>query len=60
MNTENKKMISIRLDGGLLELLSRVQETPNTIYFGKTRTALIETAVKEHYKMYQQNGANND
>lgn len=45
-------MISIRLDQSLLDLLSVVSDTPNTVYTGKTRTHLIEEAVKETYKTY--------
>ena len=52
-----KKMISIRLEPKLLKLLDRVSETPNTIYTSKDRTWLIESAIREQYKMYRQNGS---
>jgi hypothetical protein len=49
-----KKMISIRLDRNLLVLLDKASKTPNTIYAGKSRTFLIEEAIKEQYKMFSE------
>ena len=55
-----KQMISLRFDPNLITLLKRVQETPNTIFYEKDRTWLIEKAVKEYFKMYKQNGDNDE
>lgn len=44
-----KKMISIRLDEELLELLENVQAIPDSMYFERDRTWLIERAIQETY-----------
>ncbi len=51
-------MISLRISPELLRLLKTVSETPNTKYSDKNRTELIETAIREQYKIYKSNGNN--
>ena len=53
-------MISFRFDPKTILLLKRVQKTPNTIFYEKDRTWLVEEAVREYYKMYKQNGGNDE
>ncbi len=57
---ETKQMISLRIDPKLLRLLKLVSDTPNTEYSNKNRTELIESAIKEQYKIYKSNGKSND
>ena len=47
--TEQKKMISIRVDVGLLKLLDDVAAEKDSYYFDRNRTWLIETAIREMY-----------
>ena len=44
-----KKMISFRVDPGLLDLLDEVSATPDTMFYDRGRTWLIEYAIKQTY-----------
>ena len=45
----NKKPLTIRLDLQLFDLLDAVSQKPNSFYFDRGRTWLIEHAIRETY-----------
>jgi predicted transcriptional regulator len=48
----NKTPISIRLDNGLLELLTQLSRERESFYFDRDRTWLIEYAIRKTYGKY--------
>lgn len=62
MNEQTKKRVSFRFDQESIDLLDEISKVDDDLYKGRSRTWLIEYAIRQHYSPVidkrDSNGAN--